>query len=186
MKKVFFLLCIALTLALPGSSHAGESVHTPKVALSPKKVGPGDLLLITVKNTNVPVEGTFDSKKIYFNSSQNGYKAVVGIDLLSEPGKYKLEITTNGTTHVMRIVTVSKKKYPVQQLTLPKGMVELSPENEARAEREQKKVASIWPNRVGPDLGGQFYRTRREGEIVTTFGVKQVHEQYPEEPPHRC
>ena len=180
MKKVFFLFCIALTLALPVSSHASESVPTPNVVLSPKKIGPGDLLLITVKNTNAPVEGTFDSKKIYFNSSQNGYKAVVGIDLLSEPGKYKLEITTNGTT-MHRIVTVSKKKYPVQQLTLPKGMVELSPENEARAEREQNKVASIWPNQSDRIWSGNFTNPR-EGEIVTKFGVKRFLNHIPKSP----
>ena len=179
MKKAFLLLLTTLVWLCPNPSFAG-AVPKVRVTLSPKKVGPGDLLLITVKNTNGPVEGTFDGKKIYFNAARNAYKALVGIDLFSEPRKYALELAYDGKTF-QRFVNVSKKAYPIQHLTLPKDMVELSPENEARVERDQKKTAAIWPNQTDRLWAGNF-KNPREGEIVTKFGVKRFLNQTPKNP----
>ena len=137
-------------------------------------------MVVTVKGADTPVEGKFGDKKIYFNASRDSFKAVLGIDLLTEPGKYVLSVSVNGTM-LSRIVTVVKKKYPVQKLTLPKDMVELSPENEARVEREQLKMAAIWPNETGRVWDGNFVNPR-EGEIVTKFGVRRVINRIPKSP----
>jgi len=179
MKKAFLLVLATLVWLFPHPSPAGAA---PKgeVILSPKKVGPGDLLLITVKNTSGPVEGTFDGKKLYFNPAQKAFKALVGIDLFTEPRKYVLELEYNGKKF-QRSVRVSRKAYPVQHLTLPKDMVELSPENEARAEREQKKMAEIWPGQTDRLWAGNFMNPR-EGEIVTKFGVKRFMNTIPKNP----
>ena len=171
------LFCIMLCLA-PGV-HAGTA-RQPEIALEPKKPGPGDIMIVTVKGADAPVEGKFGDKKIYFNPSKNSFKAVLGIDLLTEPGKYILSVSVNGTV-LSRTVTVIKKKYPVQKLTLPKDMVELSPENEARVEREQLKMAAIWPNETGRVWDGDFINPR-EGPIVTKFGVRRVINRIPKNP----
>jgi murein DD-endopeptidase MepM/ murein hydrolase activator NlpD len=179
MKKITLLFLVALVWLFPGPSLAGAA---PKVTvtLSPKKIGPGDLLLVTLKNAVGPVEGTFDNKKIFFNPAKNASKALVGIDLHTEPGNYTLEITYGGTT-LRRMVKVGKKKYPIQRLTLPKDMVELSPENEARAEREQKRMAVIWPMLTDRHWAGSFMNPR-EGEIATQFGVKRIMNNIPKSP----
>jgi murein DD-endopeptidase MepM/ murein hydrolase activator NlpD len=126
------------------------------------------------------VEGKFGDKKIYFNPSKDSFKAVLGIDLFTKPGKYNLNVSVNGTI-LSRSVTVIKKAYPLQKLTLPKDMVELSPENEARVEREQLKMAAIWPNETGRVWDGDFINPR-EGEIVTKFGVRRVINKIPKNP----
>jgi len=179
MRAIFFTLLISVVCFFPGTASAAAPQKV-RVVLSPKKVGPGDLLLITVKNTSGPVEGTFDGKKLYFNPAQKAFKALVGIDLFTEPRKYILEIEYDGKK-IQRSVRVSKKAYPIQHLTLPKGMVELSPENEARAEQEQKKTAAIWPNQTDRMWAGNFMNPR-EGEIVTKFGVKRFMNSIPKNP----
>ena len=179
MNQAFLLLLVAFVWLFPHPSPAGAASKV-QVVLSPKKLGPGDLLLITVKNTSGPVEGTFDGQKLYFNPALNAYKALVGIDLLSEPRKYILELAYNGKKF-HRIVRVSRKTYPVQHLTLPKGMVELSPENEARVEQEQKKTAAIWPNQTDRLWAGNFVNPR-PGEIATKFGVKRFMNKIPKNP----
>jgi murein DD-endopeptidase MepM/ murein hydrolase activator NlpD len=68
---------------------------------------------------------------------------------------------------------VVKKEYPIQRLTLPKDMVELSPENEARVERERLAMAAIWPNE-GPRVWSGKFLNPLEGEIVTQFGVRRI------------
>lgn len=175
LKNILFII----TLCLPLLVHA-ETARQPEIILEPNTPGPGDIMTVTVKGADAPVEGKFGDKKIYFNPSKDSFKAVLGIDLFTEPGTYNLDISINGTV-LSRAVTVIKKAYPVQKLTLPKEMVELSPENEARVEREQLKMAAIWPNETGRVWDGDFINPR-EGEIVTTFGVRRVINKIPKSP----
>jgi murein DD-endopeptidase MepM/ murein hydrolase activator NlpD len=180
MIRLKVLSVIMLLLFLPVTASAGAKGTKPKIILSPKKVGPGDILLITVQGAAGRVEGTFNGRMLYFNPSKKSFKAVAGIDLLSELGKYDLEINCNGAKY-KRSVSVSDKAYPVQRLTLPKGMVELSPENEARADREQKRIAEIWPNHTDRSWTGGFVNPR-EGDISTPFGVKRFINGIPKNP----
>ena len=162
---IFFLCILPLARA--------EASQQLEIVLEPKKVCPGDIMIVTLKNAGGRVEGTFNNKGIYFNPSENSYKAVVGIDLYLKPGSYELAIKTNGTV-VHRIVKVSKKKYPLQRLTLPKDMVILSPENEARVEREQRKIATIWPFDSLRMWGGNFINPLPNNKIGTPFGVRRI------------
>lgn len=159
---------------------SAEPAQQPKIILKPNTPGPGDIMVVIVKGVDGPVEGKFGDRKIYFNPAKESLKAVVGIDLFTEPGDYTLELSANGVA-LTRTVTVIKKKYPVQKLTLPKDMVELSPENEARVEREQKEVAAIWPNETERDWYGDFVNPR-PGKIVTTFGVRRILNKIPKSP----
>ena len=177
-EHIVLLMLAFVIMAMP--AYAGSKTVQPKINLSPKNVGPGDILLITVSSITGTVEGTFNGKKIYFNPSAKSFKAIVGIDLLSEPGKYNLEISTNGQM-VRRPVKVTKKTYRTQRLKMPKDMVELSPENEARAEREGQKMAAIWPNQTERLWTGNFINPR-EGEIGTEFGVKRLMNNIPKNP----
>jgi murein DD-endopeptidase MepM/ murein hydrolase activator NlpD len=170
--KIVFL--ILLVLSLPLIMYAGPA-EEPEIILEPVSPGPGDIAIITVRNTAVSPEGMFSGRKLYWHSSAistNSFKAILGIDLLTVPGEYPLDITT-GSVILHRTVTVSKKKYPVQRLTLPKGMVELSPENEDRVAREQKKMAAIWPNSSQRAWSGNFMNPR-SGKIITQFGVRRI------------
>jgi murein DD-endopeptidase MepM/ murein hydrolase activator NlpD len=168
-----------MMLCLPLSVLA-ETARQPEIVLDPNTAGPGDIMIVTVKGVHTPVEGQFRDKKIYFNPSKDSFKAVLGIDLFTKPGKYNLNVSVNGTI-LSRSVKVIKKAYPMQKLTLPKDLVELSPENEARVEREQLKMAAIWPNETERVWDGDFINPR-EGEIVTKFGVRRIINKIPKNP----
>jgi murein DD-endopeptidase MepM/ murein hydrolase activator NlpD len=180
MNIVQTVFLVVLLIGLPFTVHAGAKTPQLKVTLSPKKVGPGDILLVTLSGATGTVEGTFNGKTIYFNPSEKSYKAIVGLDLLSEPGKYDLKINSNGSS-LRRQVKVTKKAYRTQRLKMPKDMVELSPENEARAEREGQKMAAIWPNQTERLWSGNFINPR-EGKIGTEFGVKRLMNDIPKNP----
>ena len=171
MKPLKAVLIVFAAVALFGP---GVFAHAaaPRVLLNPAKPGPGDIVIVTVKGVTGPVDGKFNGKKLYFLASHNAFKAVLGIDLFTEPGAYTLDITAQDKV-LSRPVTIIKKKYPVQKLTLPEDMVELSPENEERAEREQKKVAAIWPNETERIWNGSFINPR-EGKISTKFGLRRI------------
>jgi murein DD-endopeptidase MepM/ murein hydrolase activator NlpD len=153
----------------------------PSIALSPKKVGPGDIMTVTVKNASGPVKGSFNGKHLYFNPAKNGFKAVVGIDLRTDPGTYPLSLTVDGRPRA-RNVMIAKKKYPVQKLTLPEDMVVLSPENEARTDREQRKMSAIWPFDSLRVWQGNFIDPLPGKALGTPFGVRRIINNIPKNP----
>lgn len=177
--SLMFVVLILTILCLPLIASA-KTVQQPKIILKPNTPGPGDIMVVIVKGVDGPVEGKFGDRKIYFNPAKESVKAVVGIDLFTEPGDYTLELSANGVA-LTRTVKVIRKKYPVQKLTLPKDMVELSPENEARVEREQREVSAIWPNETERDWNGDFVNPR-PGKIVTQFGVRRIMNKIPKSP----
>jgi murein DD-endopeptidase MepM/ murein hydrolase activator NlpD len=176
-KQIFTLTVI---LCLPYIVHAQQKAVQPEITIDPAKPGPGDLLVVTVKNAAGPAEGTFNGKKIYFNPSKESLKAIVAIDYFTEPGKYDLDISSNGAVR-KEVVEVIKKEYEVQHLTLPKNMVELSPRDEARAEREQRRMAAIWPKETNRSWTGDFINPLN-GEIITPFGVRRIINNIPKSP----
>lgn len=170
MKKLKILFVAAVALSLPHLAPHAEA--KPRIIVRPAKPRPGDIVTVTVKGAAEPVEGKFGNQTIYFNPSKESFKAVFGVDLYTHPGTYKLTVSSHGRI-LSRRVTVARKKYPVQRLTLPKDMVELSPENEARVEREQKKLSALWPKETERLWNGSFMNPR-EGEISTRFGLRRI------------
>lgn len=169
-NKIIFLVCLTCAAhAAAGIAYAAA----PSVVTAPRKIHPGDIMTVTVKNSSGAVKGMFLGKRIYFNPSKDSQKAVIGIDLNVEPGKYPLTIAVKDST-ITRTVVITKKQYPVQRLSLPENMVVLSPENEARVELEQKKTAAIWPVESEKIWAGNFINPLPGKPLGTPFGVRRV------------
>jgi hypothetical protein len=176
-KLIYIISFILIGAAWSTSSLALE----PKVLVSPKKIVPGGLMVVTVKNATGTVEGSFRGKHLHFNPSKTSFKALTGIDLNTEPGTYQLALTVDGTPLSWDVLIV-KKKYPVQRLTLPEDMVVLSPENEARAERDQRKMAAIWPIDSLRVWSGRFINPLPGKAVGTPFGVRRIINNIPKNP----
>jgi murein DD-endopeptidase MepM/ murein hydrolase activator NlpD len=170
---------IVLIIALAGMPLLAFA--SPRIIVQPKKIGPGDIATVVVKNAAGPVEGRFLGKQVYFNPVKKSFQAIIGIDLNQKPGRYPLEVVINRKKFLKRIRIV-KKKYPVQKLTLPEDMVVLSPENEARADREQQKLAAIWPVDSPRVWSGDFINPLPGKEIGTRFGLRRIINNIPQNP----
>jgi len=74
--------------------------------------------------------------------------ATVGVDLDSRPGEHAVDVTLtydDGRTRVEREpVTVRSEQYPTTELTVEERYVELSPEDQARADREGAETSAIY------------------------------------------
>ncbi len=175
---------IVVELVLAVAVLSSVAFADPSVIVSPKKIVPGGIMVVTVKNGAGTVEGTYNGKTLHFNKAHDTLRAVTGIDLNADSGTYPLELKIDGKPS-SRDVTIAKKKYPVQRLTLPDEMVILSPENEARAEREQKRMAAIWPVESGLLWQGELRQSASGQEDQHTFRRPAHHQQDTEEPPFR-
>jgi murein DD-endopeptidase MepM/ murein hydrolase activator NlpD len=176
-KTIYIAFIILIGLVSGKDSFASE----PAVLISPKKIVPGGLMVVTVKDAAGTVEGSFRGKQLHFNPAKDAAQAFTGIDLNTEPGAYQLALTVDGTT-LTRDVSIVKKKYPVQRLTLPEDMVVLSPENEARAERDQRKMAAIWPVDSLRVWRGRFIDPLPGKKVGTVFGVRRIINNIPKNP----
>jgi murein DD-endopeptidase MepM/ murein hydrolase activator NlpD len=70
------------------------------------------------------------------------------VDLLHRSGPLEAARRREGRTETA-LLEVGRFDYPVQRLTLPRRMVELSPEDLARVKRENRQIARLW-SREGP------------------------------------
>jgi murein DD-endopeptidase MepM/ murein hydrolase activator NlpD len=168
-KIILFMLIAACVWQTP----VFAKTTSPNVSIAPGKPGSGDIMVVTVSAGKGPVEGTFKGKMLHFNPVKKTFKAIVGIDLNAEPGTYPLALTIKDKK-ILKQVKIVKKKYPVQRLTLPDTMVELSPENEARVEREQKKTAILWPVDSLRIWSGSFIDPLPGKKIGTAFGLRRI------------
>ena len=90
----------------------------------------------------------WSSHSVPFAKRNDQWIATVGIDLDSRPGDHAVDVTftyEDGRTRVVREpVMVRAEQYPTTELQVEERFVELSPEDQARAEREGAETNAIY------------------------------------------
>ena len=86
----------------------------------------------------------WDGKRVLTVIDGTRRKAVVGIALAMEPGEHALTVRdASGATRSVP-VKIAPKKYREQKLTVPQRQVDLSPEDNARVEKEQLRLRALY------------------------------------------
>lgn len=111
----------------------------------------------------------------------------VGIDLDSRPGDHAVDVTfsyEDGRTRVVREpVEVRAEQYPTTELQVEERFVELSPEDQARADREAAETSAIYdtftPQRYWSEAFAVPVRGAQDGR---NFGHRRVFNGQPRAP----
>jgi murein DD-endopeptidase MepM/ murein hydrolase activator NlpD len=86
--------------------------------------------------------------EVPFVHSGDRWLTIVGVDLDSRPGDHAVDVTfayEDGHTRVVREpVMVNAGRYPTTELQVEERYVELSPEDQARADREAAETSAIY------------------------------------------
>jgi murein DD-endopeptidase MepM/ murein hydrolase activator NlpD len=144
---------------------------------------PGGLAIIPLAsdaNTSKPLAWLGD-QPVLVTSDHDQWYAVVGLALDTTPGEHELRVNTDSATIVQQF-TVLPKDYPEQHLKIKKSMVELSPANEARAEREISVIKGFehhW--QAAPDTDMDFVIPVK-GEQSSAFGLRRFFNEKPRAP----
>lgn len=115
------------------------------------------------------------------------WRAIVGVDLDSKAGEHAVTVTytyADGRTRVEREpVTVTAEKYPTTELKVEERFVELSPEDQARADREGAETSAIYdtftPERYWSEPFAVPVRDAKDGR---NFGHRRVFNGQPRAP----
>jgi len=170
-------LVVALFVVLV-SPRPGVALEVRVVPAVPRQ---GDAILLFVAGTKGAreVEGSLGGQHVAFFPYGAEYAALAGVDLEAKPGKipWRIGFVDAGGTPRKAAGTLIVKAagFPVQRLTLPKGMVNLDPEAERRADNEAARLRRLYDT-VTPERlwRGPFTRpvaTRKPG---TGFGYRRI------------
>ena len=125
--------------------------------------------------------------QVPFFKSDDRWLAIVGVDLDSKPGDHAVDVTfsyEDGRTRLVREpVLVNAGEYPTTELQVEERYVALSPEDQARADREAAETNAIYdtftPERYWTDAFEVPVRGAKDGR---NFGHRRVFNQQPRAP----
>ena len=103
------------------------------------------------------------------------WTALVGIPLAAAPGDASIAVRPESGADKQVAYTVAPKQYREQRLTVPPRTVDLSPEDEARYERERAHLATVMATftDLRPDASLQM-RVPVPGRRSSSFGLRRV------------
>lgn len=166
-----YLLRLALAVALCAAPAFGAGTFiAPRVATVP-----GGVVTFQVPGSadQVPTV-TLTGKPVMVVRQGDTWLAIVGIGLSTEPGEYHVDVQQPGGGSRQLPFTVSAKQYAVQQLKVPPGQVNLSPENEERVKTEGAKVRAALDG-FSPDAPATLRLDQPvPGRRSSSFGLRRM------------
>ena len=103
------------------------------------------------------------------------WTALVGIALAAVPGRASISVKTVEDGERQIAYTVTPKRYQEQRLKVAPGTVDLSPENEARYERERLHLAAVMATFSEPVPQSELrMRVPVPGRRSSSFGLRRV------------
>ncbi len=130
---------------------------------------PGGVALISLPDGEASLSATYLGSPLLVLKQTSGYLAVVGLGLDSKLGAAKIEIPGREAIAFW----IKAKTYQEQRLKVAPGMVDLSPENQARYERERQHTNQLLsrPLSAAPN---QFKMTApTPGNQSSSFGLRR-------------
>jgi murein DD-endopeptidase MepM/ murein hydrolase activator NlpD len=179
-----FLSLLAAVVAVPAFARPKPAAAGRASALPRALAAPGGVARIALgEAVERPVART-GNIPLLVTGSAAGWTALVGIPLAATPGP--ASITVESPDGGMRTVPydIHDRKYAEQRLKVEPKHVELSPEDEARFERERahQRVVMATYSQPAPDAGALAMQVPVPGRRSSSFGLRRVFNGQPRAP----
>jgi murein DD-endopeptidase MepM/ murein hydrolase activator NlpD len=172
----FGLFVLAFAFAFPGLAHASLPLSSNV---------PGGVAIIPLGSVSTSADTPqtwFGDQPVLVTSDHELWYAVVGLSLDVTPGSHELRVEIGGVTKALDFV-VNTKDYPEQHITLEDtSKVELSAEDEARADRELAVITELkhhWRAAQDTDLA---FILPVKGRLAGRFGLHRFFNGEPRAP----
>jgi murein DD-endopeptidase MepM/ murein hydrolase activator NlpD len=151
------------------------------VSAHARALQPGELAVFTVTAPPATAAVTFT----VFNHEITGYRvdaehwdALVGIDLDTAPGSYRVQIDAKGGSapveHATYDLVVRSKAFPTRQLRVDPAFVNPPATVEERIVNEAKELAAIWTRSAGERYWSHPFARPVPGAANSQFGTRSV------------
>jgi murein DD-endopeptidase MepM/ murein hydrolase activator NlpD len=191
-KGLLFTLAAALGALAPAqNARAEDCANGVELRLSAAGTEQGTLLLAEVRSVKAleQISGEWNEREAPFwreaSTAAQGvhqedvWRALLGVDLEKPPGKYpftlKLQMGGGEQANCTATVEVAEGHFATEKLTVKKQFVEPNPEQEARAEAEQKRLRAIYDTVTPERLWTGSFRMPLDGDFKgSNFGKRRV------------
>lgn len=178
------LLLISMPLRLTSAQVLKKCSDGVTMKLSSSLTVQGSLLLAEVTGAKgLPeVQSDWGGRGLALwteGSSSKKLHGLIGVDLEKPPGKYDWTVSwKNKAGEVVacsETVTVKTGKFPTEQLKVEKQFVEPDPEQQKRAEEDQKKMKAIYETVTPEQLwDGAFHLPLKDVTTGGNFGRRRI------------
>jgi murein DD-endopeptidase MepM/ murein hydrolase activator NlpD len=159
-----------------------------RASVTPPSPQPGDVVLLQLSGSPPDARAEWDGRPLRLFTTGQGAAALVGLDLDVKPGPVGWRLTRpsvakNGGALAAGVVTVRPRTFPLQQLTLPKNMVDLDAPTLARVAAERRELDAALAAGAGERLWRGPFRTPVEGGQPTGgYGLRRLINGQPRSP----
>jgi murein DD-endopeptidase MepM/ murein hydrolase activator NlpD len=142
------------------------------IAFVPEKVYPGDVFIVRSFG-NLAHELYFQNIKLQFYKTSQYYQALGFVDIDTKPGIQGINILDGKETKI-KYISVMHKEFPVKNITLKSEKVFLSPEDERRADEEERVLESTWNTVTSEPLWKGKFIKPIDSTITSQFGIIRI------------
>lgn len=143
---------------------------------------PGGVAYIPLGSSPQRPTATADGTPFLVVGSPAAWTALVGIPLSAKPGPARIAVQTTGTDPRAVDYTIRPKQYLVQKLKVDGKRVDLSPEDEARADGERTHMQQFLATISQPEPASLAMRAPVAGRRSSSFGLRRVFNGQPRSP----
>lgn len=163
----------ALVVAFGVGTTAQASLTVTHAARS---LRPGELVVLTITApATVPVTvRAFGRSWPAVRTESGEWRALIGIDLATKPGRHDVVITS-GEAKTSHALVVQPRAFPTRRLTVDPALVNPPPEARERIAREARELTAIWTASPPAPLWRERFVRPVPDEANSAFGTHSVY-----------
>lgn len=160
--------CVLLLLATPAAGQA------PDVDVHARAIQPGEVVAVTVTSEVPPAVHAFERDWPAYRLDGSRWRALIGIDLETKPGRYEMTVRAGGGV-ITRPLVVQRRVFPTRRLSVDPNLVHPPPEMEARVEQEARHLHELWDHPAPERLWTTPFVRPVPDEANSAFGTRSVY-----------
>lgn len=139
-----------------------------------RALSPGEVVVLTIDGATAPVGvRAFNVTWTAFPAGGHRWRALVGIDLGTKPGRYEVTVTSGGA-QITRPLTVRARSFPTRRLTVDPALVNPPPDAQARIEREARELEAVWAGSPPDRLWSERFVRPVPDDANSAFGTHSI------------
>jgi len=172
-------VALAAGALLLGATALGAEKNT----LPRQSLVPGGVALVPIAGAaSAPPKVALGDGPVMVLRQADRWLAVVGIPLSTEPGPLKLSAQSADGADLGIVLDVTPKQYVVQRLKVAPGMVNLSPEDQARTDRERPAIQAALATFTDEPPATLRLQQPVPGPRSSSYGLRRVFNNEPRNP----